>query len=76
MCDARFNFIIRTMMMDCKINFKNTPENFETQWKCDSCMTCIDMQNHILYCTACKEGPFGWTWLLRRVQWEERDLYV
>ena len=23
-----------------------------------------------------KQGPFGWTWLLRGVQWEERDSYV
>ena len=50
--DARIKFKLRTKMINAKFNYKNDPMNAQTLWRCDSCQSAIDTQNHILWCPA------------------------
>ena len=53
--DARINFKIRTHMLDVKFNYKNDKKFSSELWRCDSCQTCIESQNHVLWCPAYRE---------------------
>ena len=53
--DARLNFKIRTHMLDVKFNYKNDPKFSSELWRCDSCQTCIESQDHVLWCPAYRE---------------------
>ena len=50
--DARTKFKLRTHMLDVKFNYKHMPKNEKSLWQCDSCMTNIDTQSHVLWCPA------------------------
>ena len=50
--DARIKFKWRTQMINCKFNFKSDPINSAQLWRCDSCQSSIDTQDHILWCPA------------------------
>ena len=52
---ARIKFKIRTEMIDAKFNYKNDYQNRACLWKCDSCQSSIDTQDHILWCPAYHE---------------------
>ena len=39
-------------MLDIKFNFKNDKLNAKELWKCDSCQSAIESQDHILWCPA------------------------
>ena len=54
MQQARMQFRIRTCMTKCKMNFSNDMRNKATLWRCESCETCIDTQQHVLFCPAYK----------------------
>ena len=55
MSEARIKFSLRTNMFPCKFNFPSDPKYKTDLWKCDSCATNIDSQNHILWCPAYKK---------------------
>ena len=42
-------------MMDFKFNYKNNPSHSKDLWKCDSCQSAIETQDHILWCPAYHE---------------------
>ena len=42
-------------MINCKFNYKNDPVNSAMLWRCDSCQTSIDTQDHILWCPSYSE---------------------
>ena len=51
--DARILFKHRTSMTQyVKFNYKNDPINRACLWKCDSCQSNIDTQDHIMWCPA------------------------
>ena len=52
MKDARMQYRLRVNMFDCKMNYSSDIKNSATLWKCDSCMTNIDTQSHVLWCPA------------------------
>ena len=39
-------------MMDFKFNYKSNPSHSKERWKCDSCQSAIESQDHILWCPA------------------------
>ena len=53
--DARTKFKLRTQMINCKFNYKSDPANSAALWRCDSCQTSIDTQDHILWCPSYAE---------------------
>mgnify|MGYP003315761953 CR=1 FL=1 len=53
--DARTKFKMRTEMLNFKFNYKSDYENFSSLWKCDSCLSAIETQNHILWCPSYAE---------------------
>ena len=53
--DARINFKLRTHMFDVKFNYKNDKKFASELWRCDSCQTSIESQNHVLWCPAYQE---------------------
>ena len=53
--DARTKFKLRTKMIEAKFNFKNDPIHRLNLWRCDSCQSAIDTQNHILWCPSYAE---------------------
>ena len=55
MADARTKFKMRTEMLNFKFNYKSDYENISSLWKCDSCLTAIETQNHILWCPSYAE---------------------
>ena len=55
MADARLNFKLRTHMLDVKFNYKNDKKYASELWKCDSCQTDIESQNHVLWCPVYKD---------------------
>ena len=55
MRDARIKFKWRTQMINCKFNFKSDPINSAQLWRCDSCQSSIDTQDHILWCPSYSE---------------------
>ena len=38
--------------INAKFNYKNDVKNRSELWRCDSCMTAIDTQSHILWCPS------------------------
>ena len=56
---TRNYFKFRTKMIDCKFNFKNKKEYSEELWRCDSCESSIETNQHILYCPAYAELRIG-----------------
>ena len=50
--EARIKFKLRSKMLDVKWNYKSDPNHAHNLWKCDSCQTNIETQNHILWCPA------------------------
>ena len=52
MVDAQTFFKFRTNMTNIKYNYKHNENYARELWKCDSCMTAIDTQSHILWCPA------------------------
>ena len=42
-------------MTNVKFNYKNDQNYSRELWKCDSCMSAIETQSHILYCPAYQE---------------------
>ena len=55
MADARTKFKMRTEMLNFKFNYKSDYEHIANLWKCDSCQTAIETQNHILWCPSYSE---------------------
>ena len=52
LADARIKFKIRSEMLDVKFNYKSDKENSADLWRCDSCQTSIETQDHVLWCPA------------------------
>ena len=50
--EAKTNFSMRAKMLPFKFNYKNDKKNQLEMWKCDSCMTEIETQSHIIHCPA------------------------
>ena len=50
--DARTMFHLRSKMINCKYNFKSSPENEQKLWQCDSCQRQIETQSHMMSCPA------------------------
>ena len=50
--DARTLFKYRSKMLDFKFNYKSNPTHSKDLWKCDSCQSAIESQDHILWCPA------------------------
>ena len=50
--NARQMFKYRSKMYDVKFNYKNDKKYSNELWKCDSCQTCIESQDHVLFCPA------------------------
>ena len=53
--EARTKFKIRCEMTDLKFNFKHDKKYSDELWKCDSCQTSIESQQHVLICPAYSE---------------------
>ena len=53
--NARIKFKMRTEMLNFKFNYKSDPKNSACLWKCDSCQSAIETQDHILWCPAYSE---------------------
>ena len=53
--EARTKFKIRSEMTDLKFNFKHDKNYSDELWRCDSCQTCIETQQHVLICPAYSE---------------------
>ena len=49
---ARTFFKYRSQIFDFKFNYKNNPQHSKELWKCDSCQSAIETQDHILWCPA------------------------
>ena len=39
-------------MLDFKFNYKSNEHHSKELWKCDSCQSAIETQDHILWCPA------------------------
>ena len=50
--DARMMFRVRARMVKCKMNFSSDKGNSGSLWRCESCMSNIDTQSHVLWCPA------------------------
>ena len=59
MKDAQIYFKFRTHMTDVKFNYKNDKKNYENLWKCESCLSAIETQSHILWCPAFSDLRIG-----------------
>ena len=59
MIDAQTWFKYRAHMTEIKYNYKNDPKFSKELWKCDSCMSAIETQSHILWCPAYQELRAG-----------------
>ena len=53
--DTRIKFKLRSHMFDVKWNYKNNPKFSHDLWRCDSCQSNIETQNHILWWLAYSE---------------------
>ena len=53
--EARTFFKFRSKMLDFKFNYKSNPSHSRELWKCDSCQSAIETQEHILWCPAYQE---------------------
>ena len=47
---SRWNFKLRSGMLDVKFNYSSKYER--ELWLCDSCCSSIETQSHLLYCPA------------------------
>ena len=47
---ARMKFQMRSKMVDAKFNFSAKYE--KELWRCDSCLSAIETQSHLLFCPA------------------------
>ena len=59
MQDSQTYFKYRSYMTDVKYNYKSDPNYSRELWKCDSCLSAIETQSHILWCPtyqALREG--------------------
>ena len=50
--DAKFIFLLRTRMLDVKLNFRNKYNEI----KCPNCKSADDDQEHLLYCSQLEDG--------------------
>ena len=50
--NAKELFKYRSRMPNIKFNYKNDKQFMQDLWKCDSCQTCIESQNHVLFCPS------------------------
>ena len=50
MKDSQTYFKYRSHMTDVKFNYKHDAKHIEELWRCDSCLSAIDTQSHILWC--------------------------
>ena len=59
MQDSQTYFKYRSYMTDVKFNYKNDQKYSRELWQCDSCLSAIETQSHILWCPtyqALREG--------------------
>ena len=57
--NARQLFKFRSKMFDAKYNYKSDKTYSAELWRCESCQSCIETQDHVLYCpsyTTLREG--------------------
>ena len=57
--ETRIQFKLRSHMFDVKWNYKSNPNYAKDLWKCDSCKSSIQTQNHIMWCPAYSELRAG-----------------
>ena len=50
--ETRVKFKLRTHMFNVKWNYKSDPKYSRDLWRCDSCQSSIETQDHILWCPA------------------------
>ena len=50
--DARQIYKYRSSMYDVQWNYKSNPKYASELWKCSSCESAIETQQHVLYCPA------------------------
>jgi len=50
--NARQLFKFRSKMYDVKYNYKSDPKHSSQLWKCSSCQTSIETQDHVLWCPS------------------------
>ena len=50
--NAREMFKFRSRMFNVKWNYKSDPKYSSDLWKCSSCQSAIETQNHVLFCPA------------------------
>ena len=53
--EGQIFFKFRSMMTDVKYNYKNDKDHSRQLWQCDSCLSAIETQSHILWCPAYQE---------------------
>ena len=54
--DARHIFKKKTCMTRfVKMNYMSDVQNMKDVWQCDSCQTCIDSMNHVMWCPSYSE---------------------
>ena len=49
---ARQVFKFRSKTINCKFNYKSDPKYSSELWRCNSCLSCIDSQQHVMICPA------------------------
>ena len=52
---CQVDFKVRSQMLEVKYNYSHDPRFTNDLWKCDSCQSSIDTQNHILWCPSYKD---------------------
>ena len=50
--NAREMFKFRSKMFNVKFNYKSDPKHSNDLWKCSSCQTSIETQDHVLWCPS------------------------
>ena len=50
--NARQMFKFRSKMFNVKFNYKSDKQYSNDLWKCSSCQSCIETQEHVLYCPS------------------------
>ena len=59
---VRTLFRFRVDLFEAKMNFKNKQEYKEENYLCDSCMSAIDRNTHVLFCPSYRELREGKQW--------------
>ena len=49
---ANADVVVSTKMYDVAFNYKHQGNNSENLWKCTSCQSAIESQDHVLFCPA------------------------